>query len=223
MTNEADTLLGHLPEVYHDSQDLQILLTAFEEVLLGTKNSDYEGLEEIIANIPNLFDPDPGVVLSKSILSRTPSNFLPWLSQWVALGQLQDLPRTEVYDEEVEEQCRKLIARIVPLYAIRGTKSYLKEILGMFFPDIKVVEINDEVLPSMRVGYSSIGTDTRLGGDIPFYFYVKLLFPTQDKSEQPKLLKRIRSVIDLAKPAHTTYQLERVFGEQEEENPMLFT
>jgi hypothetical protein len=95
MTNKTDTLLRHLPEVYHDSEDLRTLLSAFEDVLLGTKNSDYEGLEQIIANIPNLFDPDPEVVPSKSILARTPGNFLPWLAEWVALGQLQELPRTE--------------------------------------------------------------------------------------------------------------------------------
>jgi phage tail-like protein len=195
-----------LPEVYHDSQNLQTLLTAFEEVLLGTKNSDYQGLEQIIANIPNLFDPYPGVVPSNSILARTPGNFLPWLAEWVALGQFQELPRAEEADEEVEEQCRKLIARIVPLYAIRGTKIYLKEILAMFFPGIEM-EINDEALPTMKVGYSSIGMDTRLGGDIPFYFYVKLLFPNKE-SVQPQLLEKICSVIDLAKPAHTMYQLE---------------
>jgi phage tail-like protein len=209
MANEKDTLLRHLPEIYHDSQDLRTLLTAFEEVLLGAKNCDYEGLEQIIANIPNLFDPDPGVVPSKFILARTPGNFLPWLAEWVALGQLQELPRTEEEDEEVEEQCRKLIARIVPLYAIRGTKRYLSEILGMFFPEIEV-EINDEALPSMKVGYSRIGKDTRLGGDIPFCFYVKLLFSTQE-SEQTQLLEKMRFVIDLAKPAHTAYQLECVF------------
>lgn len=209
MAHETNTLLGHLPEVYHDSQDLRTLLTAFEEVLLGAKNSDYEGLEQIIANIPNLFDPAPGAVPSKSILARTPGNFLPWLAEWVALGQLQKLPRIEEEDKEVEEQCRKLIAGIVPLYSIRGTKRYLSEILGMFFPGIEV-EINDEALPSMKVGYSTIGKDTRLGGDIPFCFYVKLKlpFPAQ-KSEQLKMLeKRIRAVIDLAKPAHTVYQLE---------------
>jgi phage tail-like protein len=204
MSSETDILLRHLPEVYHDSEDLRTLLAAFEEVLLGTKNSDYEGLEQIIVNIPNLFD--PGVILSKSILSRTSGSFLPWLAEWVALGQLQELPRAEEEDEEVEKQCRKLIAGIVPLYAIRGTKSYLKEILGMFFPEIKM-EINDEALPTMKVGYSTIGKDTRLGADIPFYFYVKLLFPTKERV-QPQMLERIRSVIDLAKPAHTMYQLE---------------
>lgn len=213
MTNEIDALLRHLPEIYHDSQDLRILLTAFEEVLFGAENSDYQGLEQIIANIPNLFNPAPGAVPSKSMLTRTPGKFLPWLAQWVALGQLQELPRTEEDDEEVEEQCRKLIARIVPLYSIRGTKRYLSEILGVFFPKIDV-EINDEALPSMKVGYSSIGKDTRLGGDIPFCFYVKLLFSAQE-SQQPQLLERMRAVIDLAKPAHTAYQLECVFERRE--------
>jgi phage tail-like protein len=202
MTNGAEVLLRHLPEVFHSSEDLQILLAAFGEVLFGAENSNHEGLEQIINNIPNLFDPDPGQMVSESTLVRTPHRFLPWLSEWVALGQLQNVP---------EEECRKLISRIVPLYSSRGTKRYLEKILELFFPDEIQASINDKELPSMKIGQSRIGKETRLGGDIPFSFFVELRFKTKmdEQSQQHKqFLERVRSVIDLAKPAHTAYQLE---------------
>ena len=214
MTNGADILLRHLPEVFHSSEDQhppedqQILfkiLDVFGEVLFGAENGSYIGLEQIIANLPNLFDPGPGQVISGSTLeARTPNSFLPWLAEWVALGQLQGVS---------EERTRELICRVVTLYYIRGTKGYLEELLGLFFPEIHV-SINDKELPSMKVGQSRIGTETRLGGDIPFCFFVVLRFKTKmyEQSQQHKqLLERVRSVIDLAKPAHTAYQLECFF------------
>ena len=210
MSKEDNILLRHLPEIYHDSEDLRLLLTAFDDVLFGTENHDPEnqGLERIIANIPNLFNPKPGQALA-SPFDRTPGDFLPWLAEWVALEHLGAMP---------EEQYRNAIARIVPLYALRGTKKYLLEILALFFPEIEVV-INDEALPSMTIGQSRIGKETRLGGDIPFYFFVKLLFPNQSNahanSQNDRLLERICMVIDSAKPAHTAYQLECVFEEND--------
>ena len=215
MSKEANILLRHLPEIYHDSEDLRLLLSAFEDVLFGTENNDPEnqGLERIIANIPNLFNPKPKLKpkpgqAPATLFDRTPGDFLQWLAEWVALEHLQAMP---------EEQYRNIIAKIVPLYASRGTKKYLEAILELFFPEIKVT-INDEALPSMTVGQSRIGKGTRLGGDIPFYFYVELLFPNQsntyENSQQDDLLKKICSVIDSAKPAYTAYQAECVFEER---------
>ncbi|MFZ2168868.1 MAG: phage tail protein [Methylococcaceae bacterium] len=209
MSNESDILLRHLPEIYHDSEDLRLLLSAFDDVLFGTENNNPEnpGLEKIIANIPNLFSPKPGHLLANPF-ERTPGDFLPWLAEWVALEHLQVMP---------EEQYRNVIARIVPLYALRGTKKYLEAILELFFPAIKVT-INDQELPSMTVGQSRIGKETRLGGDIPFYFFVKVLFPNQSNAhvnlQNDRLLESICTVIDSAKPAYTAYQLECVFEER---------
>jgi hypothetical protein len=71
----------------------------------------------------------------------------------------------------------------------------------------------------MTVGQSRIGKETRLGGDIPFYFLVKLLFPNQGDAhanqQNDRLLERICAVIDSAKPAHTAYQLEYAFEESD--------
>lgn len=210
MPREANILLDHLPEIYQTSDgDIQKLLSVFESLLLSGDNlsgGDEEdswrlGLEQKIAAIPNLFNPKPNST-SAAFFNRTPSNFLPWLAQWVALGQLQLL---------TEEQRRTLIADIVPLYATRGTKSYLEKILASFFPGSYATI--DEELPAMTIGQSKIGLDTRLGGDIPFFFLVKIQLPTEEKrsSELERIKENIRLVIDLAKPAHTAYQLEIEF------------
>lgn len=217
MDNGAEILLRHLPEVFHDlsknypsSDDSSIkkvlpdLLDAFGEVLFGSEGSTPDGLDQIITNLPNLFDPRPGQVVSNSTLERTPNDFLPWLSDWVALGQLNSVP---------EDQQRVIISQIIPLYACRGTKRYLKEILRLFFPEIQV-SINDKELPSLKVGQSRVGIETRLGGDLAFCFFVELQLKTtvQEQLQQhEQLLESIRSVINLAKPAHTAYQLECVF------------
>ena len=182
MPKEANILLDDLPEIYQTSGgNIQKLLSAFESVLLSgdslsEKNKEDQdeswklGLEQKIAAIPNLFNPKPNSAAA-TFFDRTPNNFLPWLAQWVALGQLQLL---------AEEQRRTLIANIVPLYAIRGTKNYLAKILALFFPGCSPTI--DEELPAMRVGKSKIGVDTRLGGDIPFFFLVKLQLPTEEKN-----------------------------------------
>ena len=47
------------------------------------------------------------------VLSQRRDAFLPWLAQWVALSGAASLP--------IERQ-RRLIGRIVPLYASRGTR-----------------------------------------------------------------------------------------------------
>ncbi len=202
-------LLRHLPEIYQDlsedSRDLRVLLAAFDKVLFGTEGQDHkeQGLEEIIANIPNLFNPTGQPDKLGVFHNKAPGEFLPWLGEWVALEHLHIMP---------EEQYRKLIAKIVPLYAIRGTKEYLKKMLVLFFPRVGV-NINDGALPSMQVGVSRIGEDTRLGGDIPFYFTVKLqllgnIAHSNSQNDRDRLRERICSVIDLAKPAYTCYELD---------------
>ncbi|NOS89424.1 MAG: hypothetical protein HOP34_12970 [Methylococcaceae bacterium] len=205
MFKEANILLSYLPEIYQTSgQDLQKLLTAFEHILLGGEGNA-SSLQEMIAAIPQLFDPNPDSP-SPAYLG-TPKQFLPWLAQWVALSQSQFLS---------EAQCRFLIANIIPLYASRGTKKYLTEILSLFFPDIQAV-IYDKELPALMVGQSTVGINTRLGGDIPFYFSVTLHFPEQQNEYEQidKLKEQVHAVIDLAKPAHTMFHMECLFGGSE--------
>src|SRR5260221_12180485 len=122
MRRTPGPLLGHLPAIYHTSEDLRVVLAVLETVLWGTEEKELGGerrqqlldgsrpLADAIASISSLFD-----------AFHTPKEFLPWLAQWVALTDLRGLP---------EERQRQLLATIVPLYAKRGTKSYLEELLN---------------------------------------------------------------------------------------------
>jgi phage tail-like protein len=215
MQDKPGRLLSQLPWVYHASAEMRTLLGAFEDLLFGPcadeagKKPPEPGLEQKIASIPRLFAPASTPTVSGAAAQEAPAEFLPWLSQWVALSQYHGLS---------ESQRRALICNSIPLYAERGTKGYLEQMLQYFVPQEVTITINDQEQPSMTVGISKVGVDSLLGGDRPYWFSVKLDWPlSSTKPEAAASTKKryaaaIRSVINLAKPAHTMYRLEWVFA-----------
>ena len=192
--NPKARLLNQLPAIYHaeeDNKDLHILLSAIEAVLFGP---DDGGLEKQIGAIPSLFDP-----------LETDEEFIPWLAQWVALSHRSGLS---------EGQQRKLIAGIMPQYPKRGTRAYLQWFLEFFTPPEASIMINEEVQLGLIVGSARVGLDTVLEHDIPFLFAVIIRVPESGLTGNERELQkqdwehRAREVIDLAKPAHTRYQLD---------------
>jgi phage tail-like protein len=122
-----------LPEIYQTDPVIDRFLLGFEKVLLGRQddvafcykdgslvdestkdNPDicYYGLEETIAGLATLFDPQ-----------QTPEKFLSWLASWTALSLRADLPSSVQ---------RSFIADIIQLYRFRGTKENLQKLLGIF-------------------------------------------------------------------------------------------
>jgi phage tail-like protein len=197
-------LLEHLPAIYQDESSegpgfLQKFLLPFEQVLLGLPEwlrpeNDVEEipiqcLAEQIAQIPLLFDP-----------WETPEEFLPWLAGWAALDLDLGLSSAKK---------RNLLAHILPLYRIRGTRKYLEELLRLCL-DLPSA-VNDKEVPALQVGvYSTVGEDTQIGGGPPHYFSVVLIALEQDATQVQEQAQLARRIIDLAKPAHTDYQLEVV-------------
>ncbi len=205
MMNSQGTLLKHLPAIYHGPElaKLHEVLAVFEAVLLCGEGPEREeldpsdGLSQKIRKIPTLFDP-----------ARTPSEFLPWLSEWVALSRTQGLS---------EERLRRLIGESVCLFSWRGTKHYLHRMLQYFLPDgvsVRASDIIDQGLQGYTVGASRLGLDSWIGGDKPFCFLIKISVgrvmtdPDEMKRFQRRSEAIIRPVVDLAKPAHTSYQLQ---------------
>ena len=213
-TPVTSRLLEYLPAVYQQDGDssrvLEKLLYAFETVLLGRPKdleriisgkkgkdrklpkerehqlSDIAGLEEKIAKLHELFSPE-----------HTPTEFLPWLASWVALDLHSDLPLA---------RRRSLLANIVPLYQIRGTKQYLEELLRLHLD--APVSVDDSELPPFQIEvHSSLGKDTYLAGGPPYFFRVRLDLSGTDREREAQS-KMARDVIELAKPAHTIYSLE---------------
>ena len=186
-------LMQYLRAMYQEDPFLCQFLLAFEKLLLGRKeNPDIcpFGLEEIIDTIHTFFNPGPDNLPE----DRTPVEFLSWLASWVALTLRED------WDENEK---RRLLSRIVPLYQKRGTKEGLRDLLHTY-TGLKV-EISEYLQPLQIGSCSTVGVDTIIGGAPPHYFLVKLYLAPTDLVERKQLIAR--AIIELEKPAHTIYDL----------------
>lgn len=180
-------LLEHLPAIYQDNQQLASFLGPFEALLLSPGGS----IRERILKLPDLFDP-----------RRTPEEFLPWLATWVALSLRRDLP--------VERQ-RALVARAVPLHMQRGTPHAVKTLLEIVTAG--QVNVQEPEIVGLRVGVeATVGSTTRLGSELPHFFHVTIDFSPGDRQYESWLEDLARETIDLAKPAHTYYDLRLRFA-----------
>jgi phage tail-like protein len=192
-TLRPSSYLSHLPQLYREDPFLGLFLVAFEQVLTGGREADFEpdvvplpGLEQMIGELPALLDP-----------KTTRSEFLPWLAGWVALSLRADWSA---------EQGRQFIGRIVPLYQRRGTKANLQELLEIYTG--VTPEIQDAAGVALQIGVrSTIGTDTYLEGSRPHYFEVHVNLPA-DLATIARQREIITALIDMEKPAHTTYNRE---------------
>jgi len=194
-------LFEHLPAIFQEAdaadaqRSLNALLLAFEAVLFsgavldiaGAAGFGLRGLGDEIASLHAIVEP-----------LHTPENFLPWLASWVALEFRADLP---------VERRRRLLAQIVPLYLIRGTRRYVQQLLKLHLPGM--ASVIEEETGELEIGrHSTIGSDTWLGGRPPHFFRIVVAFPSIDEWERERWSEVARAVADLAKPAHTVYSLE---------------
>jgi phage tail-like protein len=194
-------LLDFLPAIYQDpgigepSSSLSDFLLAFEEILWGApeqrgkskENEAREGLREEIAQLSQLLDP-----------CDAPEAFLPWLAGWTALSLRPHLRL---------ERKRNLIANMLRLYRIRGTKKYLEDLLKLCVDG--QFSIDEEDMPAMQVGiHSRVGRDTYIGGGPPHFFRVRMLATHLSVEQMEERRQLAYEVVELAKPAHTGYAFE---------------
>lgn len=188
--NPQSRLLEYLPAIYHEDPFLGEYLSAFEKVLIGRDDGQSfasESLESIIAGIASLFDP-----------LTTPDDFLPWLSGWTAFSLRADL--------DLSKQ-RDFISRIIRLYARRGTKENLEELLEIFVSGKPT--ILESLADDIQIGVTStIGSDTWIGGGIPHYFQITIVLPQLDTRVINRQVEIAAALIELEKPAHTFYDLK---------------
>ena len=222
---QTSSYLKYLPAIFHEDPFLGRFLLAFEQVLTGLEglqDSDpkpRKGLEEITSKIAQLFDPFGTVEIFKDLnqLLDEPNagsslenekDFLQWLASWTALSLRGDL--------KPDEQ-REFIAKIVPLYKFRGTKSNLEELLAIYTKLTPTIE-EPEDTPFQIGKYSTIGKNTQIGGNAnPHFFRVNVTIapPTGEETDEKSLQRQraiIEALIDLQKPAHTDYELN-IFSE----------
>ena len=199
--SRSGNYLNYLPGIYHaDAEKGGLIgryLKIFEKVLSGIDDgvtadqAEIEGIEQVIDRIHEFFASE-----------TTPTEFLDWLAGWAALILREDW-------REIPK--RRLIRRIIPLYAKRGTREGLAEYLRIFVPGADVAV--EENLPGIVVGAAStVGVDTFVGGLMPHFFIVTITFSgVEDIGFIQNYVAATRAVLDLEKPAHTCYLLRFSF------------
>lgn len=145
-------------------------------------------LEWRVDDIHEVFDP-----------RTAPAEMLPWLASWVGLVMGAD------WDERTR---RRWIRQAPRLYASRGTKDCLVELIRIFTGLDVDIEENRWPYRGMRVGVSgAIGVDAVVMRPVDrrHAFIVDLPVPYSALSEQQVM--RLHQVIAMEKPAHTTYHV----------------
>lgn len=190
--NSKSGYLQYLPAIYSEDPFLGRFLLAFEQVLSGLQGAESEpkrGLEEIIRDISRLFDP-----------FETPADFLPWLAEWVAISLRADW---------TPGQKRDFLANIVPLYRLRGTKQGLERFVSLYVQGSPTIQ--EATGTPLQVGVqATVGVDTYIDGGAPHFFRVMVSLPAPDPATLDRELTIVKALIELQKPAHTTYELEPV-------------
>lgn len=111
----------------------------------------------------------------------TPEEFLPWLSSWMAFSLRADMTPTEQRD---------FMSRVIPLYRRRGTRQNLQDLLTIFTRGVPTVEESETE---------------------PNKFRVTLRLPAGTPESRLRQGAIARALIELEKPAHTSYVMELVF------------
>ena len=193
-------LLEHLPALYRSpdaGDDLPRLLSVFDELLFSGHRGTHAwlpGIEHELGELPALFAPF-GVDGAEP---RTPARFLPWIASWLAFAPHR------LFEPD---QLRRIVAGIVPLYGLRGTRAYLEQLLALCFDEIAAVHVDERDMAGLRVGHSRIGVDSLLAEERPFWFSVDVQVHREPPEALSRLEQRLRAIIDFAKPAHTAYEL----------------
>jgi phage tail-like protein len=181
-------LLDDLPAVLREDPFLGRFLVAFEKVLVGVDDGTPY--------------PDPGVPARAAGIEQlvaglagafdaatTPAAFLPWLASWVALTLRADLD---------EAKQRDFLAGIAQRYRRRGTLGNLVDLISIL----------------------TVGRPTVTEDDQPHHFTISIVLPPQggfagSGADYADFIDRQTTIshalIELEKPAHTTYQLNPIF------------
>src|SRR5262245_14902385 len=120
--DRAQWMLGYLPAIYAEADranggTLTQLLDALGALFFdGADDNDaLPGLESQIHAIPTLFG-------AQANAPHVPDRFLAWLSGWLAFTAHERLAPAAL---------RRVLANIVPLYSIRGTRAGMTRLLQL--------------------------------------------------------------------------------------------
>lgn len=229
--------MEYLPSVFYETvKDGKVpfitqYLKIFEKILSGIDDdalNGRKGIAEVLEIIPELYHPRFSFIFNEtSFLHPIKNNnkelfrkyfntdmdmqdfiniyvdeFLEWLASWVALVLKEDW--------DIERK-RKVIAGIIPIFRMRGTKKGLEEYLGIYTGnDVNIIE---EVEPFQVGIISTVGENTILGGLPPYFFIVNVELPASDNITIDNKRKVIKKLIESEKPVHTNYSINIRIGD----------
>ena len=182
-------LSHYLPAVYQGEFQESSALSA----ILSVTGEEFTAINHLLDGLENYFDPFHAPIEANQ-------DYLKWLSSWVSF----------VYDEEWNEQKKRYsIANAANFYNLRGTKRGLKIMLEHFFD--ASVEIREWRNPTMVIGhFSTIGKENSIiqsASSEDYFFHVTVTFAGVDDRDREVLMRKVRHIIELEKPAHTIYAL----------------
>ncbi len=173
--------LKYLPALYTEQDEFMgRWLMLFE--------SFWKPIDRQIDDIHYYFDP-----------KFAPPDFLPWLASWVDLTLDEQWP---------EEKRRQLLLAMVMLYRRRGTRRGLQEYLEIY-TGCKP-QITEHGAHNFRLGKSNrLGPSVALGRqNVPHTFSVGLRLPrAENEQKRQERRRKIETIIESEKPAHTSYIL----------------
>ncbi len=143
---------------------------------------------------PDIIEDEQKMIFNR-YFSTEIDDFLIWMASWMALVLKEDW--------NIEKK-REVIAKMIPIYKIRGTKKGLEEYLKIYVGE--GIKITEYLEPFQVDVTSTIGVNTLVGDGRPNYFEIYMnLPPDPDLFQRNK--RAIIDVIDSEKPAHTNYTL----------------
>ena len=205
-TNQPSGYARFLPEILRGGSFLDGYLKIFEALLSGRDDVPAEravpALERTIAAVPALLDPALTPVAPSPSTGALDSPFLEYLARWVAL----------TFDQNWGlDKRREWLRRIVPLYKRRGTLAGLQAYLAMFVGrQARVEELPGGFVVGSRAD-ATVGVSTYVAGGRAHVFRVRIDYGFApdpfDIAEWKNVRRGTRAIVDLEKPAHTTYTL----------------
>lgn len=197
----ASSYLHYLPAIFQEgagdtSDFIGSFLLAFERILTGLDHPDASSFPPALAELldgvagdlttgaQRFFNPGP----ADEEAQRAPGDFLEWLAGWVALSLREDW---------TDDQKRRFISQIVPLYRLRGTPAGLIAMLSIYTDGAPVEIYEFEERPNY------------------FQIRMKLLSDEIAKTKGANLIATRRrqiamAIIEREKPAHTYYSFRSI-------------
>lgn len=181
-----DELSRYLPGIFEAENKKGTPLNALLTIFTDT----FSSVENIIEDMDKFIDP----YIAPISHGKSNENFLNWLASWVALN---------IDEKWSEKKKRFIIGSAVEIYKQRGTPSGLEYIIDQFFDiNVKVKEWSWPL--GMEIGLrSTLGIDSKLFDNPDLGICFEMVWENPSLYEGDPIIRKIRTVIDSEKPAHT--------------------